>query len=239
MRNPNYLTASAVCAVLLCMPSLSETNDDTCCEGEGIDSSSWEILPDRLLELLKNALPDLHLAVTSPGWETTDGLEQLRTVVKPTLGAFGMKIEEVDNYLTRIDLYAEKVPFESQEDMKMAFGLVGDAMLTNFTAVEVMRDGADAFFEAYSILHSESHPEAVAGYKECLDTSISKMHTKTRLVFGDWMDQIEKEPRDSDIFKTNVMAHNEIAQKFIGIAHGKPSHERVCYAEHLEITDVD
>lgn len=240
MRKLFSLVTNAVCVVLLSTPAFAEENDDTCCDGEGILLSGKGILSDKLLELLKNALPDLHLAVTSPGWETTDGVEQLRTVVKPTLGALGMKVEDIDGYLIRIDQYGLNVPngSESMEDVNMAFGLVGDAMLTHFAALEVMRDGADAFFEAYSILH-ESHPEALAGYRECLDTSIAKMHTKTRLVFRDWMDQIEKEPPDSDILTTNVMAHNEIAQKLIVIAFGNkgPSDESVCYADHLEIAN--
>ncbi len=231
------MVANAVCVVLLCIPALAEKNDDTCCEGEAIDLSTRGILPDGLLELLKNALPDLHLTVTSAGWETTDGVEQLRTVVKPTLGAVGMKVEDVNDHLIRIDQYVSNVPIgsESMDDLNMTFGLVADAMLLHFANLEVMRDGADAFFEAYSIIH-ESHPEALAGYRECLDTSIAKMYTKTRLVFGEWMDQIEQEPKDSDILTTNVMAHNEIAQKLIAIAFGDkaPSDQSVCYAEHLE-----
>ena len=234
------LVAGAVCVVLLCSPaSAEEEEEDECCEGEAFSLPSRGILPDGLLGLLKNALPDLHLTVTSPGWETADGLEQLRTVVKPTLVALDMKGKDVDDYLTRIDSYMAKVPFESKEDVKMAFGLVGKAMLNHFTAVEMMRDGTDTFFDAYSLIYSDSHPDAMAGYKECLDTSIANMETKTRIVFGNWLDQIEQASKHSDTLTINVRAHGDIAKALVGIVHGNhsPSDERVCYAEHLESLD--
>lgn len=238
MRKSISLVANVVCVVLLCIgiPALAEKNDDLCCEEEGIDSSSWELLPAGLMRLLKNSLPDLHLTVTSPGWETTDGLEQLRTVVKPTLGALGMKVKDIEDLLTRIDLYAASVPLEAKDGVNMAFRLVGSSLLTHFTAVEVMRDGADTMFEAYSLLHSESYPGALASYRECLDSSIEKMGTKTRLAIGDWIDRIEKESKEFDISTKNLLAHSDIAQKFIGIVHGDPtlSPQRVCYAEHLQ-----
>ncbi|MCY3626126.1 MAG: hypothetical protein OXG88_00585 [Gammaproteobacteria bacterium] len=240
MKNLFSLVAGAICTILLCIPTLTEQNDVECCDGEVIEGSSLIGINSVHLDNLKSALPDLHLTVTSPGWENTDGLEQLRTIAKPTLSALGTKPEDIEEFFVRIDAYESKVPFESKTDVKMIFSQVGKSLLIHFTHVEMMRKGADILYDAYSLLYSESHPDAMSGYRECLDKSIERMGTKTRLVFDDWVKLIEKRTEDSDLLTLHVEAHVDIATKLSDFVLGNaPSDSRVCYAEHLEITNED
>jgi len=240
MRKSFSLVAGAVCTILLCIPTLTEQNDVECCDGEVIEGSFYNRINSVHLDNLKSALPDLHLTITSPGWENTDGLEQLRTIAKPTLSALGTKPDYIEEFLVRIDAYESKVPIESKTDVRVTFGQVAKSLLIHFTQVEMMRKGADIRYDAYSLLYSESHPDALSGYRDCLDKSIERMGTKTRLVFDDWVKLIEKGAEDSNILIWNGGAHVDISTKLVNIVHGNvPSDSRVCYAEHLERTNED
>ncbi|MXX95377.1 MAG: hypothetical protein F4039_05610 [Gammaproteobacteria bacterium] len=249
MKESFSFITGAFCTILLCIPTLTEQNDVECCDGEVIEGSVLIGMSSGHLDNLKSALPDLHLTVTSPGWETTDGLEQLRTIAKPTLGALGTKLDDIEEFLVRIDAYESNVPFESKTDVRMTFGRVGKSLLIHFTQVEMMREVADTLYDAYSLLYSESHPDALSSYRDCLDKSIERIGTKTRLVFGDWVNLIEKKGvnliekkgvKDSDILSWNIEAQVDISTNLVNIVHGiVPSDRRVCYAEHLERTNED
>ena len=199
MKNLSCLVAGAICTILMCIPTSTEPNNVECCDGEAIEGSFFSRIGSAHLDNLKSALPDLHLTITSPGWENTDGLEQLRTIAKPTLGALGTKPDDIEEFLVRIDGYESKVPFESKTGVRMTFGQVAKSLLIHFTHVEMMRNGADVLYDAYSLLYSESHPDAMSGYRDCLDKSIKRMGTKTRLAFDDWVKLIEKGTEDSDV----------------------------------------
>ena len=181
--------------------------------------------------------PNLHLTITSPGWENTDGLEQLRTIAKPILSALGTKPDDIEEFFVRLDAYEAKVPIESKTDVRMIFGLVGQSLVLHFTNVERMRKLGDTLYDAYSLLYSESHPDAVSGYRDCLDKSIERMGTKTRLVFDDRVKLIEERTEDSDLLTWHVEAHVDISTKLSGFVLGNvPSDSQVCYAERLERT---
>lgn len=237
MKNLSCLVAGAICTILLCIPTSAEQNDFECCDGEEIEGSFFNRIN---LDNLKSALPDLHLTITSPGWENTDGLEQLRTIAKPTLSALGTKSDDIEEFLVRIDAHESKVPFESKTGVKMIFSQVAKSLLIHFNHVEMMREGADVLYDAYSLLYSDSHPDAMSGYRDCLDRSIKRMGTKTRLAFDDWVKLIEKgTEEDSDLLIWNVDAHVDIALELVDIHTNAPSDRRVCYAEHLESTNED
>lgn len=237
MKNLFSLVAGAICTILLCIPTSTEQNNVEWGDGEVIEGNFFNRIN---LDNLKSALPDLHLTITSPGWENTDGLEQLRAIAKPILSALGTKTEDIEEFFVRIDAYESTVPFESKTDVKMIFGLVGQSLVIHFDHVEMMRQGADILYDAYSLLYSESHPDAMSGYRDCLDKSIERMGTKTRLVFDDWVKLIEKRPEDSDLLTWNVKAHVDISTTLSGFVFGNdPSDSQVCYAEHLEITKED
>lgn len=103
-----------------------------------------------------------------------------------------------------------------------------------------MRRLGDTLYDAYSLLYSESHPQTMSGCRDCLDKSIERMGTKTRLVFDDWVKLIEKRTEDSDLLTWPVEAHVDISTKLSGFVLGNvPSDSQVCYAEHLERTKED
>ncbi|MCY3540407.1 MAG: hypothetical protein OXH31_00650 [Gammaproteobacteria bacterium] len=117
---------------------------------------------------------------------------------------------------------------------------VGAELGLHFTNVERMRKLGDTLYDAYSLLYSESHPDTMSGYRDCLDKSIERMGTKTRLVFDDWVKLIEKTTEDSDLLARHVDAHVDISTKLSGFVLGNvPSDSQVCYAEHLERTKKD
>jgi len=237
MKNLFSLVAGAICTILLCIPTSTEQNNVEWGDGEVVEEAFFNSIN---LDNLKSALPDLHLTITSPGWENTDGLEQLRTIAKPILSALGTKPDDIEEFFVRIDAYESKMLIESKSDVRMIFGLVGQSLVLHFTNVERMRKVGDALYDAYSLLYSESHPDAMSGYRECLDKSIERMGTKTRLVFDDWVKLIEKRTEDSDLLTLHVEAHVDIATKLSDFVLGNsPSDSRVCYAEHLEITNED
>ncbi|MDE0644706.1 MAG: hypothetical protein OXH84_00500 [Gammaproteobacteria bacterium] len=237
MKNLFSLVAGAICTILLCISTSTEQNNVEWGDGEVIEETFFNSIN---LDNLKSALPDLHLTITSSGWENTDGLEQLRTIAKPILSALGTKPDDIEEFFVRLDAYEEKVPIESKTDVKMIFSQVGKSLVIHFGHVEMMRKGADILYDAYSLLYSESHPDAMSGYRECLDKSIERMGTKTRLVFDDWVKLIEKRTEDSNILTWNVEAHVDISTKLSDFVLGNvPSDSQVCYAEHLEQTDVD
>ena len=62
---------------------------------------------------------------------------------------------------------------------------VGTELGFHFTNVERMRKLVDTLYDAYSLLYSESHPDTMSGCRDCLDKSIERMGTKTRLVVDD------------------------------------------------------
>ena len=118
MKNLFNLVAGAVCTILLCIPTSTEQNNVEWGDGEVVEEAFFNSIN---LDHLKSALPDLHSTITSPGWENTDGLEQLRTIAKPILGALGTKPDDVEEFFVRLDAYEEKVPIESKTDVKMIF----------------------------------------------------------------------------------------------------------------------
>lgn len=232
MKKLFSLVAVVICTILLCIPTLTEEND-----GEVIEEAFFIGASGVHLDNLKSVLPDLHLTVTSPGWESRDGLEQLRTIAKPTLSALGTKHEDIEEFLARIDEYESNVPFDSKKDVSMFFGIVGKSLLMNFTHTEMMRRGGDILYDAYSLIYSESHPESLSGYRDCLDKSIQRLGTKTRLAFDDWVNSIEKGTEDSDILTVNLEAQVKFSKELVDNFADVPSDQKVCYAEHLESAD--
>lgn len=232
MKKLNRIVARGIITVLICMPVLSEQDDDACCDGELVDIPIQE--SNSTLKYVKEALPDLHLMVTSADWESKDGLVQLQTIIKPTMNAWGMTAEKIDKLMARIERYESNIPFDSKSNVKMVFGLVGDSLLMNFSAIERQKEGFDVFYDAYSLIYSDTYPDALEEYKKCLEQSVQRVITKSKLVFRDWVDTLEEGSSDSDFFMTNVSAHQKIAIELVELDMDYPEGLNVCHAHHLE-----
>lgn len=238
MKKLNSIVASSTITALLSIPVLSEQDvvseqdDDACCDGELVDIPIQG--SNRHLQLVKEALPDLHLTVTSADWESKDGLVQLQTIVKPTMNALGMKTEKIDKLMARIKRYESTVPLDSKRNIQLIFGSVADSLFNNFSYIEREKKAVDIFYNAYSLIYSDTYPDAVEKYKECLEQSVQMKTTRTKVVFKDWVDSIEEESSNPDIFMALVETHQEILKELIGIHGQVPTDERVCHADHLE-----
>ncbi len=217
--------------MLLCIPTSSDQGEEAL-----VDESPNQWRNEVYLAYVEKALPDLHLIVTSAGWDSMDGLDKLRTVAQPTLSALGMETEEYDKLIDRIEEYESNVSPESQATVRMIFGLVGTALIDHFVGLEQTKKWHDIFFDAYSLVWSDTHPEELAAYGECLDRSDQRAVARFKLIFRDWVDKIdniEKDSSDSEVTRANARAHLYIATKLLDTYGNAPSDAQVCHAEHL------
>ena len=193
-----YLNQVAVSISLLYMVgAIANENDNVeCCDFSDEEmNASTEGLPigpigPTQLDDLEKASPDLHSIVTSPAWKTMDGLEKLRTASKTALQAWGMKDEDIDEHMARIDSYDSNLSDTTREGARVIFGMMGDALVNQIAFIQREKQHGEVAVDTLSPF-KESHPEQMEEFKECLDKSIERIGTKSRLIFGDWIDIIE------------------------------------------------
>ncbi len=217
---------------------LANENDDVeCCDFDVEEVDSFvEGLPigpltKTRLDDLEKAAPDLHSIVTSPAWRTRDGLDKLRTASKTALKAWGMKDEEIDEHVARIDSYDSKLSDATRADSRVIFGMMGDALVFQIALIQREKGNGEVAVDTLSPFE-ESHPEEMEEFKECLDKSIERIGTKSRLIFGDWIELIETEAVSGNIPLAIALAYSGQETKFkdVVLVHGTMD-ARACFTQ--------
>ena len=167
------------------------------------------------LNYLKNAVPDLHLKVTSPNWMELGGSEKLRIVVKSMSSTWGVDNEAIDDYVSRIDQYWSEVPDGEKSDVEMIFGLIGEHLLRQVFFVEQGKTSVQPLVDVYSIIWEAEDPEKLVKFEQCLNQSMAEMGTNTKLTFVDWLESIEKISDSTDLLTPHVSLHQSIATELV------------------------
>ena len=188
----------ALFALVVCRIA-SGQQDIECCDMEidtsienviEFDESHWKA---ERLEILRTHLPDLHLQLTSPEWETTDGMQQQRISALATLKALGAESDEIDVLQEKINAYDQEVPDHARQTVRAALSSVGEALVDNFISIHMDRSQiVQPIIDAFEY-YEESHPKKLSRLNECLDVAIKKRGKVTMVHFENWVFSLESE----------------------------------------------
>lgn len=165
------------------------------------------------LNLLKQAQPDLHSEVMSTNWESINGLEQLRIVASHTFDDLGLKPDDVNGYLSRIENYESNVLQPQKGQLHGVYAQVAETLLREFMYIEQDKDGISIFVDVYSIILEDSPPERLESFKECLNKTHDELITNLNPIVDEWLENMEEIPANEDILVPHVRLRADLITK--------------------------
>lgn len=207
--------------------SSATTEDQSIADPEGHSYSS------KTLEILKDRLPDLHSKVLSSEWGSTDGYDRIQIVAASTLTALGADNEEIIALNGRLDQFELQLQSTTRNEVSPIMRAVAHGLLGNFVAIEMERQVTVQLVEMYSSLFEESHPTAIRAFRECLNSSLDRIGTKSTLYYSDFVNALNVpaiEDRRNPVDRS-VSFNEKMVRNLSGLVNESSSNMRICHDE--------
>ncbi len=207
--------------------SAATTEDQSIAEPEG------HLYSSKTLEILKDRLPDLHSKLLAPEWSITDGYDRIQIVAASTLTALGADREEIIALNGRLDQFELQLQGAARDEVSPIMRAVAHGLVGNFVAIEMERQVTVQLVEIYSSLFEESHPSAIQAFRECLNSSLDRIGTKSTLYYGYFVKALNVPAIEDrrDPVDRSVSFNEEMVRNLSGLVNESGSNMRMFHDE--------